>query len=178
MPEPYKFDEDWRGYIAGVGGMGIGSSTAVLVRAAEKHGYHITFCDKKGIAIRNGGVYSQLTFSKKKKVVSPLQPQGKANLLLGWIFWKRPAAWIPASISAWAPRQYTHSVVNTHKTHTILSLMGKDDFSPVELAEIFKKYTMDYFGADMSDIAEHYLGNKVFVNILFWAWPSKGAFCP
>ncbi len=83
VPEPYKFDEDWRAYVAGVGGMGIGSSTAVLVRAALKHGYHVTFCDKKGIAIRNGGVYSQITFSKQKKVVAPLLPQGKANLLLG-----------------------------------------------------------------------------------------------
>ena len=166
VPQPFQFEEDWRGYIAGVGGMGIGSSTAVLVRAAEKHGYHITFCDKKGIAIRNGGVYSQVTFSKKKKVVSPLQPQGKSNLLLGLDILESARGLDPRLNFRMGSKQYTHSVVNTHKTHTILTLMGKDDFSPVELAEIFKKYTMDYFGADMSAIAEHYLGNKVFVNVL------------
>ena len=55
-PQVPSFEGDWRTYIAGVGGMGIGSSTAVLVRAGLKHGYHVTFCDKKGIAIRNGGV--------------------------------------------------------------------------------------------------------------------------
>ncbi|HTC19842.1 MAG TPA: thiamine pyrophosphate-dependent enzyme, partial [bacterium] len=166
VPEPFQFDEDWRGYIAGVGGMGIGSSTAVLVRAGEKHGYYITFCDKKGIAIRNGGVYSQVTFSKKKKVVSPLQPQGKTNLLLGLDILEAARGLDPRLNFRMGSKQYTQSVVNTHKTHTILTLLGKDDFSPVELAELFKKYTKDYFGADMSDIAEHYLGNKVFVNVL------------
>ncbi len=57
-------------------------------------------------------------------------------------------------------------MVNTHKTHTILTLMGLDDFDTAQLSEIFKRYTKDYFGADMSKIAEDYLGNKVFVNIL------------
>ncbi len=166
MPKPTEFEEDWRAYISGVGGMGIGSSTAVLVRAAEKHGYHITFCDKKGIAIRNGGVNSQITFSKKKKVVSPLQPQGKTNLLLGLDILEAARGLDPRLNFRVGSKQYTQSVVNTHKTHTILSLMGKEDFSPVELAELFKKYTKDYFGADMSAIAEHYLGNKVFVNVL------------
>lgn len=165
-PEPFKFDEDWRGYIAGVGGMGIGSSTAVLVRAAEKHGYHITFCDKKGIAIRNGGVYSMITLSKKKKVVAPLMPQGKADLLLGLDILEAARGIDPRLQSRIGSKDYTHSVVNTHKTHTILGLMGLDDFNPAQLGELFKKYTKDYFGADMSKIAEDYLGNKVFVNIL------------
>jgi indolepyruvate ferredoxin oxidoreductase len=165
-PEPFKFEDDWRGYIAGVGGMGIGSSTAVLVTAARKHGYHVTFCDKKGIAIRNGGVYSQLTFSKKKKVVSPLMPQGKADLLLGLDILEAVRGIDPRFNFRIGSKQYTHSVVNTHKTHTILTLLGKDDFSPAQLTETFKKYTMDYFGGDLSQIAEDYLGNKVFVNIM------------
>jgi indolepyruvate ferredoxin oxidoreductase len=47
-----------------------------------------------------------------------------------------------------------------------LTLLGRDDFDPEELAALFKKYTKDYVGADMSKIAEDHLGNKVFVNIL------------
>jgi indolepyruvate ferredoxin oxidoreductase len=165
-PKPYEFDEDWRGYIAGVGGMGIGSSTAVLVRAALKHGYHVTFCDKKGIAIRNGGVYSQITLSKNKKVVSPLMPQGKVDLLLGLDILEAARGLDPKMQFRIGSKGRTHSVINTHKTHTILSLLGKDDFTPSQLTELFQKHALDYFGADMCDIAEHYLGNKVFVNIL------------
>jgi indolepyruvate ferredoxin oxidoreductase len=166
IPDIYKFDEDWRAYLAGVGGMGIGSSTAVLVRAALKHGYHVTFCDKKGIAVRNGGVYSQITFSKKEKVVAPLLPQGKADLLLGLDILEAARGIDPRFNFRVGSKDFTHSVVNTHKTHTILTLMGKDDFNPAQLAELFKKYTMDYFGGDLSRIAEDYLGNKVFVNIM------------
>jgi len=166
VPDPLAFEEDWRAYLAGVGGMGIGSSTAVLVRAAVKQGYHITFCDKKGIAIRNGGVYSQMTFSKRKKVVSPLLPQGKTDLLLGLDILEAARGLDPKLNFRVGSKEYTHSVVNTHKTHTILSLMGKDDFSPAELSQIFRSYTKDYVGGDLSHVAEQYLGNKVFVNIL------------
>ncbi len=165
-PKPLVVKEDWRGYLAGVGGMGIGSSTGVLVRAALKHGYHVTFCDKKGLAIRNGGVYSQITFSTRKKVVSPLLPYGKADLLLGMDILEAARGLDPRFTFRVGSPERTHSVVNTHKTHTILSLMGKEDFSPAVLSKIFQKYTLDYFGADLSDIAEHYLGNKVFVNII------------
>jgi len=166
LPETLDFAEDWRAYVAGVGGMGIGSSTAVLVRAALKRGYHVIFCDKKGIAIRNGGVYSQITFSKRKKILSPLFTQGKTDLILGLDILEAARGMDPRFNSRVASKEFTHSVINTHKTHTILTLMGKDDFSTAELAELFKKYTKDYVGADMSQIAEKYLGNKVFVNVL------------
>ena len=52
----------WRVHMAGVGGMGIGVVGAILVRAGHKEGYRVIFQDKKGLAIRNGGVYSQITF--------------------------------------------------------------------------------------------------------------------
>ena len=52
----------WRCHMAGVGGMGIGVINAILVRAGHKQGYRVVFADKKGLAIRNGGVYSQITF--------------------------------------------------------------------------------------------------------------------
>jgi indolepyruvate ferredoxin oxidoreductase len=52
----------WRLHMAGVGGMGIGLVGAILVRAGHKEGYRVIFQDKKGLAIRNGGVYAQMTF--------------------------------------------------------------------------------------------------------------------
>ncbi len=59
-----KPGDAWRVHMAGVGGMGIGVVGAILVRAGHKQGYRIIFADKKGLAIRNGGVYSQITFVK------------------------------------------------------------------------------------------------------------------
>src|SRR5688500_12825716 len=52
----------WRCQMSGVGGMGIGVVGAILVRAGHNQGYRVVFQDKKGLAIRNGGVFSQITF--------------------------------------------------------------------------------------------------------------------
>src|SRR3712207_8281761 len=68
LPEPTAVHDmakpgtAWRAHMAGVGGMGIGVVNAILVRAGHKEGYRVVFADKKGLAIRNGGVYSQITF--------------------------------------------------------------------------------------------------------------------
>ncbi len=73
----------WRCYLAGVGGMGIGVAGDILVRAGHKDGLYVGFIDKKGLAIRNGGVFSQIQFSKHPLQGSPLMPFGKADLLIG-----------------------------------------------------------------------------------------------
>jgi indolepyruvate ferredoxin oxidoreductase len=71
LPEPQRVHpmekpgDAWRAHMAGVGGMGIGVVNAILVRAGHKEGYRVIFADKKGLAIRNGGVYSQITFVKE-----------------------------------------------------------------------------------------------------------------
>jgi indolepyruvate ferredoxin oxidoreductase len=68
LPEPERVHhldhpgDQWRVHMAGVGGMGIGVVGAILIRAGHKEGYRVLFQDKKGLAIRNGGVYGQLTF--------------------------------------------------------------------------------------------------------------------
>jgi indolepyruvate ferredoxin oxidoreductase len=59
--------------MAGVGGMGIGVVNAILVRAGHKEGYRVVFSDKKGSAIRNGGVYSQITFVQDDDGVATAQ---------------------------------------------------------------------------------------------------------
>src|SRR5205814_3785218 len=108
LPEPaqlhpmYHPGEAWRVDMSGVGGMGIGVVTSVLVRAGHKQGYRTIFQDKKGLAIRNGGVFAQITFVKDGQDstagVPPAQsrrdgggtypttgsiPYGRADLLLG-----------------------------------------------------------------------------------------------
>jgi indolepyruvate ferredoxin oxidoreductase len=50
--------------MSGVGGMGIGVVGAILVRAGHREGFRVIYNEKKGLAIRNGGVYSQITFVK------------------------------------------------------------------------------------------------------------------
>jgi len=167
-PKPVAFDDLFRVYVAGIGGMGIGASTAVMVRAAQKEGYFVQFCDKKGIAIRNGGVYSHVTFSKKEQVLSPIIPYGKADLLIGIDLLEAVRGLDPDYNLRVASADHTACVVNTAKNPTILSLMGVDDFKVSYLEETLQRFTRkeEYWGADISRISQKWLGNVIYDNTL------------
>ena len=129
MPRRRDFAEThWHGYLAGVGGMGIGVSAATLVRAGHREGYHVVFSDKNGLAIRNGGVYSHITFLKSAtQPISPITPYGKADLMLGIDILEAARGLDPkGNLRVGGPR--TRAIVNRQKTPTIHTLLGTDDF--------------------------------------------------
>jgi indolepyruvate ferredoxin oxidoreductase len=166
---PFGPDGLWRAYMAGIGGMGVGATTAVLVRAAQEEGLHVQFCDKKGLAIRNGGVYSHLTVSRSADaVISPVLPYATADLLLGVDLLEAARGLDARTNLRVASPKRTFSVVNTAKNPTIKTLMGKDDFSPAELEEALRARTRPggYFSFDVSALSQTYLGSMVYDNIL------------
>ena len=175
IPDPPPFPADfwdnkhvWRCYLAGVGGMGIGVSGDILVRAAHKDNLYIGFIDKKGLAIRNGGVFSQIQFSKHPIVGSPVMPFGKADLLVGVDAVEAARACSPHDNLRVASPKFTHAVVNTGKTPTILTLMGRDDFEPEELAQLIKTQCMpgQFFSFNVGDLCERLLDSKLYANIM------------
>jgi len=171
LPNPTlaKADRNWHGYLAGVGGMGIGTATAVLVLAGNREGYRVQYCDKKGLAIRNGGVYSMITFSPASApFTSNLIPYGKADLLIGVDVLEAARALDPAANQRVGSRRHTAAVVNTHKTPTILTLLGQDDFEVTRLESVLRAHTRAdaYFSADISRLSEHFFGTQLYANIL------------
>ncbi len=159
----------WHGYLAGVGGMGIGTATAVLVLAGHREGYRVQFCDKKGLAIRNGGVYSMITYSPwDGPYTSNLIPYGKADLILGVDVLEAARALDPATNQRVGSRQRTAVLVNTHKTPTILTLLGKDDFAVRELEESIQALTRrdDYFSANVSALSEVFFQTQLYANTI------------
>jgi indolepyruvate ferredoxin oxidoreductase len=171
LPEPARkvsFSEAWHVYLAGVGGMGIGISTATLVRAGFREGYRVLFCDRKGLAIRNGGVYSQVSFFRNGQRVSNLIPYGKADLILGIDILEAVRGLDPRSNQRIGSAKYTAAVVNTAKLPTIPSLMGLEDFSTAALEKTLQFYTdhSRYLGFDVSKLSEKYLDTNLFANIV------------
>jgi indolepyruvate ferredoxin oxidoreductase len=168
LPASCGFDNVWHVYLAGVGGMGIGVCTATIVRAGFKHGYRVLFCDKKGLAIRNGSVYSQITFSKDVAPISNIIPYGRADLLIGVDPLEAARSLDPKGNLRCGSPQNTVAVVNTYKTPTILTLLGKDDFDVAELEAIIRRYTRadEYFGLNVSGISEHFFGTKLYANVV------------
>jgi len=171
IPEPHdktSFADSWYAYLAGVGGMGIGVSTATLVRAGFREGYRVLFCDKKGLAIRNGGVYSQVSYFKNGKIASNLIPYGKADLILGIDVLEAVRGINPGSNQRVGSPSCTTAILNTEKTPTILTLLGKEDFDPTDLETTIQCYTKrdKYFGFNLSRLSEKYFGNKLFANVI------------
>ena len=168
LPKIADVHDVWHCYLAGVGGQGIGVSTATIVRAGFKQGYHVLFCDKKGLAIRNGGVFSQITFTKGARHASNIIPYGKADLLLGIDPLEATRSLSPKGNLRVGSPQHTVAVVNAYKTPTILTLLGKDDFSVAELEDTLRRYTKsdEYFGLNVAGISEYFFGTKLYANVV------------
>jgi indolepyruvate ferredoxin oxidoreductase len=163
----------WRIHMSGVGGMGIGIVGAILVRAGHKEGYHVVFQEKKGLAIRNGGVFAQITFVNNNGcATTPATtgsiPYGKADVLLGIDILEAARAIDPREPFRVGSPQHTAAVLNLHKQSTVYTLLGKDDFDPEILREqILQQCEAQHsYAANLSEICERRLGSKLFVNIM------------
>ena len=182
IPEPAKrpADELWRCCLAGFGGMGIGLATQILVRAGHKEGYKVHFLDKKGLAIRNGGVASQVVYNIADQPVSALIPYGKADLLIGIDVLEAARALDPAGRMRVASKDRTAAVINTDKIATIRTLTGQDDFDPAELEQTIRDNTRsdDYLGRNISRICEKYLGSKLYANMMMLGFAFQKGLIP
>ncbi len=202
LPEataPIHANQDtWRCYLAGVGGMGIGVATAILCQAGQEMGYAVQFFDKKGLAVRNGGVYSQIVFnrlaanvdsgadkteirnSKFEIQTTPMVPYGKADLLLGVDLLESVRAIDPQHPYRVASPQRTATVVNTAKTPTIMTLMGRDDFSVDDLEQTLRRYTQEqnYFGFNVGDLCQRILDTKLYANIMMLGIAYQKGYLP
>lgn len=162
------FERSWSMYAAGVGGMGIGTISKVLVVAGYLQGYDVTFCDRKGLAIRNGGVYTHIAYTQPGAHASPMIPYGKADLLLGLDILEAVRGISAQSLFRIASPNRTTAVVNTAKTETITTLIGKDHFDPKSLEQALQTYTDAdaYFGTDLFAVSEQLFGNKLYANMM------------
>ena len=168
LPIRRDFNHAWHVYLAGVGGMGIGVSAATLVRAGHREGYGVVFSDKNGLAIRNGGVYSHITFLKPGcNHISPIIPYGKADLMLGIDILEAARGLDPQGNLRVGGRK-TRAIVNRQKTPTINTLLGTDDFCVETLEEALRKNTdaRGYFSADVSHLSERVFGTKLYANVI------------
>lgn len=161
-------DGVWRAYVAGIGGMGIGATTALLVRAAMEMGHEVQFCDKKGIAIRGGGVYSHVMITPKFKVLSPVHPYGTADLLVG-VDLLEAARSVDATynLRVAAPDR-TICVVNSTRHPTTRGLMGLESWDSEALTASLKNRSKAdaYWAAEVSPISQAYLGSTLYDNSL------------
>ena len=169
IPEPtVQFEGDvWRAWLAGVGGMGIGTAAAILVYAAQHSGYHVQFSDKKGLAIRNGGVYSQIIFSKNGVRPGMTVGYGKADLLLGMDLLEAVRAADAKMPFRVVSPERTAVVVNIDSAPTIRMLMAQDKLDPDAMQQALRRASHPdrYFSARIARLCERIFGTKLYANI-------------
>ena len=182
IPEPQKrpVGDIWRAFLVGVGCMGVGTATQVLVRAAYKEGYPVIFLDKKGLAIRNGGVTSQVVFNITNKPVTAVVPYGKADLLVGLDILEAARSLDPTGRARIASPEKTAAVINTDKFRTIPGLMGQVDYDVDQLERTIRQYTRndDYLARNISRICQKYLGSKIYANIMMLGFAFQKGLIP
>jgi len=168
LPVVYAVSDRWAAFAAGVGGQGAGVVSAVLVQAAHLEGFRVLFSDKKGLAIRNGGVYAHLLINRSGGVLSPLIPYGKADLILGIDLLEAARCLDPHSNLRVAHPDQTSAVVNTALAPTVRMLLGNDPADPSACEKILQGALRPdgYWGADLSHLSEHYFGSKLYANML------------
>ena len=167
-PELKPLTDAWYVYIAGVGGMGVNVISSVLAQAGVRQGYGVQLTNKKGLAIRNGSVYSHLSYAPDGRIVSPVIPSGRAQLLLGLDVLEAARGVDPAGRHRVASRERTAAALNMAKTPTTGTLIGDQDFSPESMAHLIQSNTdaERMFGLDLFAISERCLGNKLYANIM------------
>ena len=182
IPEPEKrpAGDLWRCCLAGVGGMGIGVATSIVLRAGHKEGYEVVFVDKKGLAIRNGGVVSQVVYNIAHRPVTAIIPYGKADLLIGIDVLEAARTLDPRGRTRIATKDHTAAVVNTDKIATIRGLMGQEDHDPEQLLELIRRHTRqeDSLARNISRICEKYLGSKLYANIMMLGFAFQKGLIP
>jgi indolepyruvate ferredoxin oxidoreductase len=183
IPEPAKRPmqrDQWRCVLAGFGGMGCGLAASIIVRAGHKDGYQVTFVDKKGLAIRNGGTLSQIVYHRDHVPATGIIPFGKADLLIGLDILEAARALDPTGRARLADKQRTAAVINTDKINTISGLMGREDFDPDELEAVIRRHTRedDFLARNISRICEKYLGSKLFANMMMLGFAFQKGLVP
>lgn len=161
------FNERWHVYTAGVGGMGAGVLSSILVQAGHRQGFRVLFLDKKGLAVRNGGVFGHVIFSKKGGALAPLVPYGKADLVLGIDLLEAARSADATHPLRVAHPERTAAVVNTAGHLTIRMLLGQDapQIDRWEAALRDRVRPQAYWSQDVSQIAERHLGSTRYVNL-------------
>ncbi len=165
-PPPQPFKNVWSAYAAGVGGMGIGTMSKILVVAGYLQGFDVHFCDRKGLAIRNGGVYTHVTYTNSDTKISPIIPYGKADLVMGLDILEAVRGITGESVFRVASSQRTDAVVNTAKTETIRMLIGEDSFETADLESTIQENSKTYFGLNLFEVSEQLFGTKLYANIM------------
>jgi len=170
-PRPVHADHDiWRCVVAGIGGMGVNKTTAVLAAAGQQMGYDVQYVAHRGIAVRTGSVIGQAVFTRRsnQRFATPLTPYGKANLLVGLDLLETARLFDASLPYRSASANWTSAVVNDHLTPTSQQLVGQEAYDPAALRDVAARVLPNErrWMQNVTETTERWLGSAQYSNMV------------
>lgn len=160
--------------VAGIGGMGVTTISAVLAMAAHIDGKQASTLDMTGLAQKGGPVTSHVRFASADRAIEgPRVPTASLDLLLA----SDMVVATNAEQLALANRQATISVANTRVAPTAEFVLKQTlSFDEIRMDRALNEASDKYLAMDAAGIAEKLLGDAIYANMLLvgMAYQSGG----
>ncbi|MBO6758949.1 MAG: indolepyruvate ferredoxin oxidoreductase family protein [Roseibium sp.] len=150
--------------VAGIGGMGVTTISAVLAMAAHLDGKHASTLDMTGLAQKGGPVTSHVRFAAPDKhIQGPRVPTASLDLLLA----SDMVVATSAEQLGLVNRSATTTVANTRVAPTAEFVLKQTlSFDEKRMDQALKDASETYLAMDAAGIAERLLGDAIFANML------------
>jgi indolepyruvate ferredoxin oxidoreductase len=166
LPEPVlpALDRTQNALVAGIGGMGVTTISAVLAMAAHIDGKQASTLDMTGLAQKGGPVTSHVRFASIDRAIEgPRVPAASLDLLIA----SDMVVATNAEQLALAHRGQTVTVANTKVAPTAEFVLKQTlSFDEKKMDAALKAASGTYLAMDAAGIAEKLLGDAIFANML------------
>ncbi|MET1411160.1 indolepyruvate ferredoxin oxidoreductase family protein [Roseibium sp. HPY-6] len=150
--------------VAGIGGMGVTTISAVLAMAAHIDGKQASTLDMTGLAQKGGPVTSHVRFAASdRSIEGPRVPTASLDLLIA----SDMVVATNADQLALARRGHTVTVANTKVAPTAEFVLKQTlSFDEKRMDTALREASGTYVSMNAADIAEKLLGDAIFANML------------
>ncbi|WP_417671751.1 indolepyruvate ferredoxin oxidoreductase family protein [Roseibium sp.] len=150
--------------VAGIGGMGVTTLSAVLAMAAHIDGKHASTLDMTGLAQKGGPVTSHVRFAAAdRSIEGPRVPTASLDVLLA----SDMVVSTNAEQLAMANRETTRVFANTRVAPTAEFVLKQTlSFDDQRMDKALRDGAKSYLAMDAAGIAEKLLGDAIFANMI------------
>lgn len=166
LPQPVlaSLKETRNALVAGIGGMGVTTISAVLAMAAHVDGKQASTLDMTGLAQKGGPVTSHVRFAASdKSIEGPRVPTASLDLLIA----SDMVVATNADQLALARRGHTLTVANTKVAPTAEFVLKQTlSFDEKRMDTALREASGSYLAMNAAEIAEKLLGDAIYANML------------
>jgi indolepyruvate ferredoxin oxidoreductase len=166
LPRPAEppLERTFNALVAGIGGMGVTTISAVLAMAAHVDGKQASTLDMTGLAQKGGPVTSHVRFAAlDRSIEGPRVPAASLDLLIA----SDMVVAANADQLALAHRGHTLTVANTKVAPTAEFVLKQTlSFDEKRMDAALREASDSYLPLNAADVAEKLLGDAIYANML------------